>query len=162
MTHAPPPSLPVRRRYDGVRPFVLDLGGAAGALVSRPRRFLPRGFRKRLMLVVTAVNRCRYCAWAHGRSAVGAGLPPDEVRRLLAGEVVDTPERELPALLYARAWASADGAPGPAAAGALEQAYDPATVRAIHAVLRLIRFGNLAGNTWDHLLFRLTGGRAGR
>jgi hypothetical protein len=32
---------------------------------------------------------------------------------------------------------------------------------AIEAVLRMIRVGNLMGNTFDYLLFRISGGRLG-
>ena len=32
---------------------------------------------------------------------------------------------------------------------------------ALETVLRMIRTGNLAGNTWDYLLFRLSNGRWG-
>ena len=39
--------------------------------------------------------------------------------------------------------------------------YGEEKAAAIHIVLRMIRMGNLMGNTADYILYRLTFGRAG-
>ncbi|MBN1248115.1 MAG: carboxymuconolactone decarboxylase family protein [Anaerolineae bacterium] len=122
---------------------------------------LPRAFRERLMLAVTEVNQCRYCAYYHARQALVEGLSEDEIEALAAGDFADSPPGERPALLYAQHWAEADGRPDPAAQVRLEQLYDPATARAIELALRVIRIGNLMGNTWDGILYKLSAGRWG-
>lgn len=115
-------------------------------------------FRERLMLAVTAVNGCRYCSYYHAKEALRAGLPEEELRQLLAGVVDEAPAEELPALLYAQHWAETSGQPDPAARQKLVQTYGVERARAIETVLRMIRMGNLLGNTADYWLYRLSRG----
>lgn len=150
------------RRYGSVRALLRDLGYVARH-GHRLRRLAPT-FRERLMLVVTAVNACRYCAAFHAHLAVRAGVPPEEARALLAGALpapAAVPKRELPALLYAQGWAERDAAPDPTAERALDVAYGPATADAIRVALRAIRVGNLTGNAVDALFTAASGGRFG-
>ncbi len=118
-------------------------------------------FRERLMLAVTAVNGCRYCSWAHARQALVTGITGDEVKALLTGEVADSPDEELPALLYAQHWAESGGQPEPVARVHLVETYNEATVQAIELALRTIQWGHLSGNTFDYILYRLSFGRLG-
>ena len=68
-------------------------------------------FRERLMLVVTAVHRCRYCSYAHAREALSNGIPQEEIEALAQGMFEGSPSEEVPALLYAQHWAEANGEP---------------------------------------------------
>jgi len=43
----------------------------------------------------------------------------------------------------------------------MQHAYGVEKADAIDLVLRMIRFANLSGNTWDYLLHRLSFGRFG-
>jgi AhpD family alkylhydroperoxidase len=125
-----------------------------GDLVSFP-------FRERLMLAVTAVNGCRYCSYYHAQEALKAGLPEDELQKLLYGVIDDAPAEELPALLYAQHWAETDGQPETETVEKLVETYGPERARAIETVLHMIRTGNLLGNTGDYWLYRLSFGRWG-
>lgn len=125
-----------------------------GDLVSFP-------FRERLMLAVTAVNGCRYCSYYHAKEAIKAGLPEDELQKMLVGVVDDAPAEELPALLYAQHWAETDGHPDAVVRQKQEQTYGPERAQAIDTVLHMIRTGNLLGNTGDYWLSRLSFGRWG-
>ena len=118
-------------------------------------------FRERLMLAVTAVNGCRYCSYYHTQEALKAGLPEDELQKLLYGVVDDAPAEELPALLYAQHWAETDGDPEADVRQKLDETYGPKRAEAIDTVLRMIRTGNLLGNTGDYWLYRLSFGRWG-
>ncbi len=134
--------------------------------VLRHFRYLRRGsvsaaFRERLILTVTAVNQCLYCAYGHARLALRAGVQRDEIESLLCGAIPDVPTREIPALLYARHWAERDACPDPEARRTLEQTYGSETAMAIEVVLRAIRIGNLTGNAFDALLCRASRGRFG-
>jgi len=122
---------------------------------------LPPQFRERLMLTVTAVNACRYCAHFHLKVADTIGLSEAEARALLDRRVDGCPPAELPALLYAQHWAERDAQPEPARRDQLFETYGPDQADRIELVLRLIRLGNLAGNSWDALLYTLSGGRLG-
>ena len=57
-------------------------------------------------------------------------------------------------MLYAQHWASTNGHPEPAAAEELRGLYGNEKAAAIDLSLRLIRIGNLLGNTWDRILGR--------
>ncbi len=118
-------------------------------------------FRERLMLAVTAVNGCRYCSYYHAQEALKAGLPEDELQKMLVGVVIDAPVEELPGLLYAQHWAETDGDPEADVRQKLDETYGPKRTEAIDTVLRMIRTGNLLGNTGDYWLYRLSFGRWG-
>lgn len=118
-------------------------------------RSLAPAFRERLMLTVTQVNGCRYCAYAHARMALAEGLSDEEIQSLGRGSFEGAPPVERAALRYAQHWASADGLPHPQAVQELHGLYGEDQVAAIHLALRLIRVGNLAGNTWDRFVRRL-------
>jgi len=122
---------------------------------------LERGLMRRLMLVVTHVNGCRYCANYHAKSALMDGMSAEEVNDLLDGVVEHAPEGELPALLYAQHWAEKGGRSDPAARSKLVELYGEDITRAIEGALQMIQFGNYAGNAWDYLLFKISGGRRG-
>lgn len=120
-------------------------------------RILSRSFQERLMLAVTSVYHCRYCTWVHTGAALASGINREEISRILEGALPDCPDDETTAILYAQHWADTDANPLPQATAKLEQAYGPDRARSIHLVLRMIRVGNLTGNTWDRHLHRLAG-----
>ncbi len=118
-------------------------------------------FRERLMLAVTEVNQCRYCSYYHAKQALVEGLSEDELQALTEGEFDNSPAQERPALLYAQHWAEADGSPDEEACARITEIYGAETANAIDLALRVIRIGNLMGNTWDFLLYRVSLGRWG-
>lgn len=126
------------------------------------RELISPAFRERLMLVVTQVNECRYCRTFHASEALKVGIADTELAVLLAGQIPSiAPEEEIPALIYARFWAEREGKPDPGTLQDLMDVYGEEKAAAIHIVLRMIRIGNLLGNTADFILYRLTFGRAG-
>jgi AhpD family alkylhydroperoxidase len=119
-------------------------------------------FRERLMLVVTEVNGCRYCRSFHAPQAFKAGVPQEELQDLLAGLVPEsTPEREKLALVYAKHWAENNAVPAPEYDQKMVEVYGEECFQAIQILLRMIRMGNLMGNTGDFLLFKLSFGLLG-
>ena len=118
-------------------------------------------FRERLMLAVTAVNGCRYCSYFHAQEALKSGLSESEVRAMLDGTVDNAPAEELPALLYAQHWAENNANPDAGIRQKLDETYGLQRAAAIDVVLRMIRVGNLLGNTTDYWLYRLSFGRWG-
>jgi AhpD family alkylhydroperoxidase len=95
--------------------------------------------REQIILAVTEVNGCRYCAWIHGswQDFLGEGSHADAEQALLA---------------YARSCAEA-GRPLPA--DDLSAVLPPDAVRAVRATVAQIEVSNLVGNTVDGLLARL-------
>jgi AhpD family alkylhydroperoxidase len=122
---------------------------------------LDSAFRERLMLVVTGVNACRYCSYAHAREALAEGITRKEIEDLSEGTLVGSPPDQIPALLYAQHWAEADGNPDPEARRTVVERYSAQKVSIIELALHIIRIGNLSGNTLDYLLYKISGGRWG-
>jgi AhpD family alkylhydroperoxidase len=155
----------LRRYYKSLgqlgRELIWPLGHRRQLRLALRGELISVAFRERLMLVVTAVNACRYCAYYHVQQARLADLPEAEIRQMLAGDLQQAPAAELPALLYAQEWAQHDGRPDPAARQRLQDTYGLPQAEAIEAILRLIRLGNLGGNTLDYWLYRLSWGRLG-
>jgi len=116
-------------------------------------------FRERLMLAVTAVDGCRYCSYIHARQALKSGVTPEEISQLLSGDVDDCPEKEAMGVIYAQHWAESDAHPDSEAVRRLQQTYGVEKAEAIHLMLRMIRLGNLLGNSWDYLLYRISFGK---
>lgn len=122
---------------------------------------LDAAFRERLMLVVTGVNRCRYCSYVHAREALSEGIPPEQIEALATGTFEGCPPHEVPALLYAQHWTETDGVPNPQVRERVLQRYGEERLESIETVLRMMRMANLLGNTVDYLLYRVSLGRWG-
>jgi AhpD family alkylhydroperoxidase len=125
-------------------------------------KLISNAFRERLMLSVTSVYGCRYCCWAHTREALRSGIDQKEITVLLTGSVDNCPQEEALALLYAQHWADSNASPDPEATRRLEQAYGVEKAKMINIVLRMIRVGNLWGNSWDCFLYRISFGSWGK
>ena len=92
-----------RRFYTGLRPFLADVAWLVRhrAQLRLAHTLIAPAFRERLMLAVTAVNRCRYCSFAHTRMALAAGVSNAEIAQILNQTVYDCPPDEALALAYA-------------------------------------------------------------
>ena len=53
--------------------------------VFRPKT--SKAVREKVMLGVTAINDCRYCAWGHSHWAAAQGIPLEEVNQILSSQV---------------------------------------------------------------------------
>ena len=111
------------------------------------------------MLAVTAVDGCRYCSYFHAKQALKGGVTQEEISQLLSGDVDGCPEEEALAVIYAQHWAESNAHPDPDAVLKLQETYGVGKAEAIHLVLRMIRLGNLAGNSLDYLLYRVSFGK---
>src|SRR5438445_8397812 len=96
--------------------------------------------RERIILAVTEVNGCRYCAWIHGSW------------QDFLGDVA-TADAEDALLAYARACAEA-GRPLPP--DDLHAVLPPDAVGVVRATVAQIEVANLVGNTVDGVLARVT------
>ncbi len=127
-------------------------------LRARRRRRVSKALEEKLMLTVTAVNGCRYCAWFHEREAARCRIPGAEVASLLSG-AIDRPvgSDEASALLFAQHYAQSNRRPAPEAVARLREAYGDAVAGEILLITRIISLGNLAGNTYRSFLDRVRG-----
>ena len=154
---------PFKRRYfRNPYEFVASCASIVARLDALPGYLRARdglAFRQRLWLVVTSVNDCRYCRYLHSSIGLRLGISFEEVKTLSSGVTTDSPAEERPALLYALHWAKQDGRTDPEARARLVASYGTRTVRVLELVLRIIRFCNLFGSTWDLMLLKLSRGR---
>lgn len=123
---------------------------------------ISEAFRERLMNTVTEVNDCRYCRSFHSSQAALAGVSAEELEDITAGQISEnTPADEIPALIYARHWAEENAQPDRDQIRDLGEYYPEPVVEAIHVILYMIRSGNLLGNTFDYLLYKISFGQWG-
>jgi AhpD family alkylhydroperoxidase len=152
-----------KRRYRSIKEFCSDVG----FVLKNSRRLkklnaqkpVSPAFQERLMLAVTGVNGCRYCSYFHSRQALKSGVSDTEINNLLAGDFKSFDQDEGVALLYAQHWAESNGRPDAEAVARLRQNYGDEKAEVINIMLRMIRLGNLSGNTFDYLINRLTFGK---
>jgi AhpD family alkylhydroperoxidase len=133
-----------------------------GKIKEAMRTEISMEFRERLMLMVTEVNGCRYCSYYHAKMALEAGIDQQELNELLAGCIPqDAPYEEIPALLYAQHWAENNANPENELYQKILDQYGQKKTDAIHIILRMIRMGNLLGNTLDNWVYMLSFGKFG-
>ena len=125
----------------------------------KKRGLLSPAFQERLMLAVTAVNGCRYCSYFHTKQALKSGIPPPEINRLLSGDIDACPEEEATAVMYAQHWADSEAHPNLEIVRKLQHTYGVEKSESIHLMLRMIRIGNLMGNTLGYLFYRISFGK---
>jgi AhpD family alkylhydroperoxidase len=121
-------------------------------------RTISAEFRERLMLAVTEVNRCRYCSYAHTRLALKSGLNSNEISRILNHDVQNCPQEQIPAILYAQHWAETDGHPDSEIRQGFINQFGIAESEMIELILRMMRMGNLIGNSLDFIIYRISFG----
>ena len=148
-----------RKRTYTPRTFVHDLRNVLAHLPSfretaRSGR-VSRSFAEKIMLAVTQVNGCRYCAYGHTRTALRSGVAPEVIAQILAGDLEGLAEEEAVALAFAQHWAETEGHPDPDAERRFRAYYGPQVSTDILNWMRMIQMGNLMGNTFDALLYRL-------
>jgi len=108
-------------------------------------------------LAVTQVNDCRYCDYAHTKAALKQGVSEKEIALIGAGELSQFPEEQAIALFFGQHYAETGGHPDPHAWQRLVEYYGEDIANDILSYIRMIMVGNLLGNTFDALLFRVTG-----
>ena len=142
------------------RDFLIFHKNIPAIIASLLHRKISRSFESKIMLTVTAVNGCKYCAWFHSKEAVNAGLNQDEVRRMLSRQFdIQIGDEEFKALNFAVHYAETDQKPDRELAADLYETYGAKAADDIFLKLRMIYFGNLCGNTFEGFLSRLKGSK---
>jgi AhpD family alkylhydroperoxidase len=152
-----------KRTYSNIREFFADLcfpiRNWKRLRELKSKGLLSPAFQERLVLAVTAVDGCRYCSYFHTKQALKSGIPHEEISQLLSGDIGSCPEEEGLAVIYAQHWAESNAHPDTDVVLKLQETYGVEKAEAIHLVLRMIRLGNLAGNSLDYLLYRISFGK---
>ena len=134
---------------------VVASGPVLVAALVRPR--IPAALREKVVLGVTAVNDCRYCAWGHTHWAMAHGVPLEEVNQILGHQIESLEAKdpaEAAAILFAQHYAEHRDQFDPESMENLRKYYSDAQVAEILAYVRAITLGSLTGNTVDAFLDR--------
>ena len=126
--------------------------------VFRPKT--SKRLREKVMLGVTAINDCRYCAWGHSHWATSQGIPLEEVNQILSNQddsLKANDPAEAAAILFGQHYAEHLGEIDPESVKNLRNYFSQAEVREIVGYVYFITFTNLSGNTVDVLLDRIRG-----
>ena len=126
--------------------------------VFRPKT--SKALREKVMLGVTAINDCRYCAWGHSHWATSQGVPLEEVNRILGsqdGALEASDPAEAAAILFGQHYAEHLNEIDPESVKNLRNHFSQAQVREIVGYVFFITFTNLSGNTVDVLVDRIRG-----
>ena len=119
-----------------------------------------KAMREKIMLGVTAINDCRYCAWGHSHWALSQGVPLEEINQILSNQDVSLKAKnpaEAAAILFGQHYAEHLGQTDPDSVLNLRNHFSRAQVREIIAFVYFITFTNLSGNTVDAVLERVRG-----
>ena len=147
------------RRYYTPRTFLratLDLLVHGPALLRTLRAGrVSHAWAETIMLAVTGVNRCRYCAYLHTRLALRPGVAEAEIAALLDQSGAAGPAEQQVAVLFAQHYAATGGHPDPGAVHDLIAVYGPQMGEDMRNYVRIIQWANLAGNTVDELADRI-------
>ena len=95
-----------KRKYENIKDLIIDIL----FLFKNLKYFnnqLSSKFKKRLMLVETEVNNCKYCYFLHTKIALLKGFKKNELNNLIK----TAPKYETHALLYAQHYAQTKGKP---------------------------------------------------
>ena len=126
--------------------------------VFRPKT--SRALREKVMLGVTAINDCRFCAWGHSHWATSQGVSPEEINQILSQQNASlhaNDSAEAAAILFGQHYAEQLGEIDPESVKNLGNYFSPAQVRELVRYVYFITFTNLSGNTVDALLDRIRG-----
>lgn len=109
------------------------------------------------MLAVTEVNGCALCSYYHARAALESGMNESEIKSMLAGEYEDAPNEEVPAILFAQAYADSRGKPSVTVWEKIIDTYGQEKALAILSSIRIIMIGNTYGMPAGSLIKRISG-----
>ncbi|UJG44438.1 MAG: carboxymuconolactone decarboxylase family protein [Candidatus Heimdallarchaeum endolithica] len=153
-------------KYFSKRTFTFRTFYKANKVIMQNRKIVRRAmrsekiseaFRERIMLVVTAVNGCRYCAWGHTDWAKKAGCNEEEIKELMKFNFNISSEEESLALMFAQHFTETEENPQKEALEQLIDFYGEEEAENILIIIRMISIGNLLGNTFDAFLSRFIG-----
>jgi AhpD family alkylhydroperoxidase len=116
------------------------------------------GFREELMLAVSTLNDCKYCAWGHHEWAHAAGIPDDELDHIEHGDPEGINKAKWVAISYVVALVSSEYKDVPdELAQEMQAMYSENEIKEIELVAKIMDIANRGANTFDAMLSRLHG-----
>ena len=116
------------------------------------------GFREELMLAVSTLNDCKYCAWGHHEWAHAAGISEEELDHIEHGDPEGIDRAKWVAITYVVSFISLDKSNVPSELTQEMRAnYSAREIKEIELIAKIMDVSNRAANTWDALQSRLKG-----
>jgi len=122
---------------------------------SKRKKELSQSFIERIMLVVTQVNCCAICSYAHTKKALESGMSNKEIQNMLSGIIDDVPTSEVTAVMFAQHYADTRGNPTMESWQRIVEIYGISKAKGILGSIRTIMIGNVYGIAWSSFFNRL-------
>jgi len=149
------------KRIYGIKEFYrfFDDAMASFSIIRKARKekLVSKAFQKRIMLVVTEVNGCQLCSYWHTKEALKSGMPEEEIKNMLSGNLENVSKEEAVALFFAQHYAESAALPDAQAWQRVLKTYQEEKAEAILAFIKIIMMGNVYGIAVSALLNRLKG-----
>jgi AhpD family alkylhydroperoxidase len=118
------------------------------------KRISPQ-FAEKIMLALTSVNKCRYCALLHTSAALRNGCTQSEISAIFSFKLDNLKEDEIAAIAFAQNYAQNNAVVNRDDLKALISCYGKEKARDILNYIYAFYIGNLSGNTVDAFRSRL-------
>lgn len=136
------------------RTFITNLRSIFKTLISKRISGI---FKEKLLLTITAVNKCRYCTMVHTRISQKMGMSREDIKKIFVFNFSELEDDELEAIMFAHHYAESGQKPSKQATKELLSSYDKEKARDIFNYIILITYGNLMGNTIESFESRIKG-----
>lgn len=113
--------------------------------------------QERIMLAVTAVNKCAMCSYAHTEMALKAGLSNEEIMSFVGSEFPDVPAEQIKAVMFAQHYADVRGRLDKDSWFEIVKEYGAEKAECILAAARIIMMGNAMGIVFSSIRSRFKG-----
>ncbi len=127
------------------RAIVLAFMGVKYIRLNRKKELISPQFQERIMLVVTEVNGCEACSYAHTKFALEEGMTSDEIEAILSGDTNVIPKNELVATFFAQHYTNNNGIVSEEAWNTLVREYGEESALIVLAFVRMMIVGNIYG-----------------
>lgn len=131
-------------------------------LLIKGKVIIEKSFVERIVLVVTEVNGCELCVYAHTGSALKSGLSQEDIHYMLSGALDNVPKEESVALFFAQHYADKSGLPSELSWNRVVDQYGEGKALSILASIRNIMIGNTLGIAIGAFKDRLKGKPTGK
>ncbi len=137
--------------------IVLAFMGVKYIKLNRKKQLISSQFQERIMLVVTEVNGCEACSYAHTKFALEEGMTSDEIEAILSGNTNVIPKNELVATFFAQHYTNNNGIVSQEAWNTLVREYGEERAFIILAFIRMMIVGNIYGMAFSAISDRFKG-----
>jgi AhpD family alkylhydroperoxidase len=140
------------------RKLVFDFADSLRDIIKAKKEgWVSRELQNHINLAVTEVNGCSLCSYKHTKDALEMGMPDDEIKMFLSGNIQNADDNEAVALMFAQHYAETGGYYSQEAWQRVVVTYGEDKAKGILGNTKAIMFGNAHGIALGSLGSRLKG-----